>query len=121
MGSAESISGKDKLISLISYISTLLALLIYFIVKDNKFVRFHALQALLLDVVLMALALVLVVATVGLGVVVGSNNSLLFVPMVALFLALLIVGLARLYCLWQVLNGNIKKLPFIGNVAEKHS
>lgn len=110
--------------ALIGYLVGIVALVLIFIEKDNKFVRFHALQSILWSV--LAIVGFIVVAIVGtiltlvisavsttLGGIVGLISMLLYI---GVFLALfggLIFGAIKSF------GGEMTKLPIVGNMAEK--
>ena len=111
---------------LIGYLIPLVALILIFIEKDNKFVRFHAVQSVLWVVAMLVLVIVLAVVSVILGIVLSFVSSTL---------ATLVTGLFFLvYLLWflayigGLIFGAIKgyggasfKFPIIGGMAEKWS
>jgi uncharacterized membrane protein len=111
---------------LIGYLIPLVALILIFIEKDNKFVRFHAIQAVLWVVAMLVLVIVLAVVSVILGIVLSFVSSTL---------ATLVTGLFFLvYLLWflayigGLIFGAIKgyggadfKFPIVGGMAEKWS
>ncbi len=110
--------------ALIGYLIGIVALVLIFIEKDNKFVRFHALQAVLWSVAIIIgvivvaivgtiLSLVLSAVSGTLGGIVGLLFMLIYI---GLFLALfggLIFGAIKSF------GGEMTKLPFVGNMAEK--
>jgi len=93
--------------ALLSYVAGIITGIIIFVIeKDNKFVRFHAMQSIILFGGLFALQMALVVT-------------------VFLIVLIPIVNLASLI-LWVILmvkayKGEYFKLPIIGDMAEKHS
>ena len=97
-----------NLAAVLSYLlGTITGIIFYLVEKENKFVRFHAMQSII------AFGFLFVV-----GIVVG------FLPVINLILAPLI-GLASLI-LWIILmikayKGEYFKLPVAGNIAEKNS
>ncbi len=110
--------------ALIGYPVGIVALVLIFIEKENKFVRFHALQSvlfsvgywILLTVVFILLAIIAVVAsmingTLG-GLVWGLFGLLIFVAWLP-WIGGLIYGAIKAY------GGEMTKLPFVGNMAEK--
>ncbi|HEX3280218.1 MAG TPA: DUF4870 domain-containing protein [Pyrinomonadaceae bacterium] len=124
-----------KVAAAISYI-WIVGLIFYFIEKENKFVRFHAMQSILFgianSVIMMVLAIIATVLTVvfTLGAAaaatatgsggIGSLISLLvgliwliFWLLALLFLVGLILAAVKAY------QGQKFKLPIIGNMAEK--
>lgn len=126
----ENSSGKSALgldgniTALIGYLIGIIALILVFIEKDNKFVRFHAWQSLLLNLgvgVLFAvlgivgaiLGIVAAAASPDLALVVGGLLSLVFgVLCLAVFIAVI-------FAAYKGFQGQFFKLPIIGNFAEK--
>jgi uncharacterized membrane protein len=110
--------------TLIGYIIGIVALVLIFIEKDNKFVRFHALQSVLWSVsIFVAIIVVAIVGTI-LGLVISAVSGtlawifgLLFMLIyLGLFLALiggLIFGAIKSF------GGSMTKLPIVGSMAEK--
>lgn len=100
-------TGLDQNIAgLLTYLAGFITGIIFIILeKENRFVRFHALQSIFISVALFAL-----------------NIVLSFIPILGWILSLLISPLAVV--LWIVLmvkayQGKWFKLPVIGNMAEK--
>jgi uncharacterized membrane protein len=125
MQNQKSALGLDgNITALIGYLIGIVALVLIFIEKDNKFVRFHALQSVLWSVAIVVgiivvaivgtiLALILAQVSSGLASIVGL---LFFLVYIGLFLALiggLIFGAIKAY------GGAEFKLPFVGNLAQK--
>jgi len=124
-------SGLDpKVAGALSYI-WIVGLIFFFIEKENRFVRFHAMQSIIFGIansvimgVLAVLAVILTFAfSIG-GAVVGGGIGMLvqmlvwvvwliFWLFVILFLAGLIFAAVKAY------QGQMFKLPIIGNMAEK--
>lgn len=123
-----------KVAAAISYI-WIVGLIFYFIEKENKFVRFHAMQSILFGiantVIMMVLAIIATILTVvftigaaaasaagsgGVGAIVGLFVWLiwlLFWVVAMVFLVGLILAAVKAY------QGKKFKLPIIGNMAEK--
>ena len=124
-------SGLDpNVAAALSYI-WIVGVIFFFIEKENRFVRFHAMQSILFGIansvimgVLAVLAVILTFAfSIG-GAVVGGGIGMLvqllvwivwliFWLFVIIFLAGLIFAAVRAY------QGQTFKLPIIGNMAEK--
>src|SRR6185503_18166515 len=114
----------------ISYIF-IVGLIFFFLEKENKFVRFHAMQSILFgalySVTMIGLILVGVVFTfVGAAVAAtaGDVAGSLFGIIISLFWLLiwlvpvaLLVGL--ILTAVKAYQGKVAKLPIIGNIAEK--
>jgi uncharacterized membrane protein len=108
----------------LGYIIGILGLINFIIDKENKFVRFHGIQSVLYSVgigiaftivwiVLIVLALILSAVSDVLGVLMGILNVLFFL---AFFLAMF-GGL--IYSAYKAYQGQMFKLPIVGNFAEK--
>ena len=100
--------------------------------KDNRFVKFHALQSILLHVAFIVLAVILVfvfiiLAFVGIaasaagagsgggliGGLMGILSFLIWMVMIVLYILALIISAVKAY------GGAYFTLPMIGNMAEK--
>ena len=125
MQNQKSALGMDgNITALIGYIIGIVALVLIFIEKDNKFVRFHALQSVLwsalcvvgiiaVGIVGTILALVLGQVASGLGAIVGILAMLLYFGLILAMLGGLIFAAIKAY------GGSEFKLPIVGNMAEK--
>lgn len=83
----------------------IIGLIFLFMEKENRFIRFHALQAVFLGVFLFILNLVFAVIPI-----IGWILSLLMGP----FVLFMIV-----FMMYQAYKGKLYKLPVIGDMAEK--
>ena len=108
----------------IGYIVGLLALVLIFIEKDNRFVRFHAIQSVLyaalatvtfvvLSIVLTVISIALAFASETLAAISGLLWTLLFLLLVLAHLGCLIYAAVKSY------QGQTFKLPIVGSLAEK--
>lgn len=109
--------------ALLCYLPVCLISLIYSIIvlvteKDNKFMRFHAFQSLIITVIYIVIMVVLQV--VGTGIAIATNSSILgllfslvTLVVVVAFLAAMIYGCIKGY------QGQKFKLPVVGDMAEK--
>ncbi|HZE64588.1 MAG TPA: DUF4870 domain-containing protein [Pyrinomonadaceae bacterium] len=135
-GTSPTGTGLDpKVAAAISYI-WIVGLIFFFIEKENKFVRFHAMQSILFgianSVIMMVLAIVATILTVvftiggaaaatatGSGGV-GGLASLLVGLIWLIFWLIAMVGLVGLvFAAVKAYQGQQFKLPIIGNMAEK--
>lgn len=82
----------------------IIGLIFLFMEKENRFIRFHALQA-----VFLAVAIFLISVVIGFIPVIGIIFSLLLGP---LAFALMI------FMMYQAYQGKYYKLPFIGDMVE---
>jgi uncharacterized membrane protein len=97
---------KPNLAALLSYLLGVITGIVFFIIeKENKFVRFHAMQSILTFGSLFVLQIIL-----------------MFIPVVGWFL-IPFISIAS-FILWIVLmvkayQGELFKLPVVGDMAEK--
>jgi uncharacterized membrane protein len=121
-----------NLAAALGYPIVILAVICLIMDKENKFVKFHALQAILLYVALIALWIAVVVLSIILGVIgiaastAGSAGGALGSIVGLLWtLVLLVVGVGALAAIIlgavKAYGGTEYKLPVIGNMAEKWS
>jgi len=102
----KSSTGLDANIAgLICYLIGPFAIIFFVIEKDSKFVKFHAMQSLMLSVA------IIVIFTV-----------LTFIPIIGwiieILLSFVILGL-WVYLMYKAFSGEMYKLPYIGDMAEK--
>jgi len=108
----------------LSYI-WILGLIFFFVEKSNRFVRFHAAQAILLGiggVALFFIWIILAAITGGLTTVDQTGiATLAFLCIGTCIPALLAIGLFAL-SVWGLIagfTGNYVKMPIIGDIAER--
>jgi uncharacterized membrane protein len=117
-----------KLAAALSYIG-IVGLIFFFIEKENRFVRFHALQSIFLAlgwiILLIALLIVnviLVIVVTAISATAGSVGGLLGVivslisVVVWLVLPLAFLGLL-IFCAFKAYQGNIISMPIVGKLA----
>ncbi len=110
--------------ALIGYIIGIVALVLIFIEKDNKFVRFHALQSVLWAVAYIATVIVLTILGAILGIALGAVSEGLG-AIVALLMTLISLGAVLvflgglIFAAIKAFGGNEFKLPVVGNLAQK--
>lgn len=108
----------------LGYIIGVLGLINFIIDKENRFVRFHGIQSVLysvaLAVVFTVVWVVLLVLAIILGMISSVLGSLMWVLNVLLFLAFFLAMFGGLiYAAYKAYQGEMFKLPVIGNFAEK--
>lgn len=126
MQNQKSALGLDgNITALIGYIIGIVALVLIFIEKDNKFVRFHAFQSVFLAVAYVVgiiLLVILGVVVAILGQVSGTIAGILGLLLTLLWLVFLLGFLgALIYSAIKAYGGAMFKLPIIGGFAEKFS
>lgn len=129
-GQPSSIGMQPNLAAALSYI-WIVGLIFFFIEKENKFIRFHAMQSVLYGVlwivVMIALAILnAIIAIIG-GVAASAAGSAggvvgLLVTLISLGIWLIIplVYLGGLiFAALKAYQGTMFKFPIVGNMAEK--
>ena len=98
--------GNENLMGTASYLLGFITGLVFLLIeKENKFVRFHAMQSVVLF-----------------GGVFVINMALGFIPILG-WLAGLLLSFASfvfwIVCMWKAFQGEMYKVPFAGDLAEK--
>jgi uncharacterized membrane protein len=131
-GAPQTSTGMDpKVAAAISYI-WIVGLIFFFLEKENRFVRFHAMQSILFgianSVIMMVLAIVATILTVVFTIGAAASGSSGIASLISLFVWLiwLIFWLVGMLCFVGLIlaavkayQGQMFKLPIIGNMAEK--
>lgn len=106
-GGAKLSSGLDENIAgVLCYIVGAVSGIIFLIIeKENRFVRFHALQSIIAFVVILVLNIALSVIPF-----VGWIISLLMAPLILIL---------WIFLMYKAYQGQMFKLPIVGNIAEK--
>jgi uncharacterized membrane protein len=107
----------------LSYI-TIVGIIFFFIEKDNRFVRFHAMQSILTGVGGGVLVFVLAIVTMIIGFILSNISSGLgAIVGILLYLLIMLLWLgifaALIFCAIKAYKGEKYKLPFVGDMAEK--
>ncbi|HSB46387.1 MAG TPA: DUF4870 domain-containing protein [Candidatus Bilamarchaeum sp.] len=108
----------SNILAALSYaLSLVVALIVYLIEKEDKWLKFHALQAMLFDLaytaaffVIFILGWIFAFVTFGLGV-------FCILPVFAL---IPLVFIYRLYLAYRAFKGEYFELPMIGQLVLKH-
>lgn len=124
-------SGLDpKVAGALSYI-WIVGLIFFFIEKENRFVRFHAMQSIIFgianSIIMMVLVVVGVILTFAFGIggalVGGGLGTLVSMLVWLIWLLFWLVAMALLiglvFAAVKAYQGHMFKLPIIGNMAEK--
>ena len=124
-------SGLDpKVAAALSYI-WIVGLIFFFIEKENRFIRFHALQSIMFGIANSVILVVLMVVSFILTIVMGIGGAMvggglgLIVSLLGwlvwlLFaLVILVLFLGLVLAAVKAYQGQKFKLPIIGNMAEK--
>jgi uncharacterized membrane protein len=109
----------------------IVGLIFFFLEKENKFVRFHAMQSILFGIANSVIMVVLVILATILTVVFGIGGAMVgggVATLVSLFVWLIwllfwLIAMAMLvgliFAAVKAYQGQMFKLPVIGNMAEK--
>jgi uncharacterized membrane protein len=115
----------ENIASLLAYAFGWLSGLILFLMeKDNRRVRFHAMQSILLNVVVIVVAIVFWIVISILVLILGQLSGMLAGIAWILSVLLWLVFLAAIVAIWiscmvRAYQGKTFKLPFIGDMADK--
>jgi uncharacterized membrane protein len=105
--------------SLLAYLCTFVTGIIFLLIeKDNKEVKFHAWQAILLGAGAIALEIGLAILTAIMGAISGILATLFSILGTLVWLALIGVWII---CMYKAYQGQHFKLPFIGDIADKQA
>jgi uncharacterized membrane protein len=118
-----------KIAAAISYI-WIVGVIFFILEKENKFVRFHALQSILFgvanSVIMFLLAIIAIVLSIAFGIggamVGGPMESLISLVVGLIWLLFWLIGLLMfaglIFAAVKAYQGQKFKLPIIGNIAE---
>lgn len=119
MENQKSALGLDpKVTTLVGYIIGLVALIVIFIEKEDKFVRFHAFQSVLYWLGFTVLVVAFVIVTTVLAFASGILATLISLLFLLVWLGLFA---GAIYFGYKSYQGETFKLPVIGEMAEKWS
>jgi uncharacterized membrane protein len=117
MQNQKSALGLDgNITALIGYPIGIVALILIFIEKENRFVRFHAFQSLLFWVAITVIYIVMGIVT---SVFFAISWSLGALVSALLSLVGLVVLAAVIFLAYKAYQGEMYKLPVLGDMAEK--
>ena len=117
----------ENLASLLAYVFGWVSGLVFFLIeKDSRLVRFHGMQSILLNVILVIVAVVLGIGlsillfilgqiSGALSTIVGLVSSLFWLAFSVIILVVWVL------CLIKAYQGQMYKLPIIGKYAEQFS
>ena len=125
-GATKSSTGLDaNIAALLAYLFGLLSGVIFYVIeKDSKFVKFHAMQSILFNAIVAVVAIAGSIILTILGFVLATVSeglafiySLLMLLFWGIFCLAILIGF--IMCLFKAFQGQMFKLPVIGNMAEK--
>ncbi len=98
--------GNENMMGAVSYLlGFITGIIILLLEKQSKFVRFHAMQS-----------------TILFGGVFIVNFALGFIPIIGWLVGLLLsfaTFILWIVCMWKAFQGEMYKVPFVGDLAEK--
>ena len=104
-----------KIASALGYPIGLIAIIMIIIEKGNRFARFHALQSLLLHV---AWVVIFIVVGVVFGIMTAISSTLGLIGIAVYPLLMLAYFGSLLFCAYKAYQGEMFKLPVVGDMAE---
>jgi len=111
MKAAAEKASDSNVFAAISYLAFVLTgILVYLLKKDDKFARFHAMQSIILGVVLIVVNII--ITFIALIPIIGWIIALLY-PLVVLVL--------WIFLMWKAFKGEKYMLPTIGEYAVKYA
>ena len=117
----------ENVAALLSYVFGWVSGLIFFLMeKSSQLVRFHAMQSILLNALVIVLAIVMIIVVSILVLILGQISGALAGIVGILSYLLYLAGCIAVLVLWvmcliKAFQGQMYKLPIIGNYAEKFS
>ncbi len=109
-------TSENNLFAAIAYLGIVIALVVYIAKKEDKFVRFHAIQALMFDLAFVVTFFVLWLVAVA--SIFTFVLAFIVIPLIMLFVG--IVVCFKFYLMYKAYSGERYHIPVIGEQAEKH-
>lgn len=100
------------------FLTVLTGIIFYIIEKENKFVRFHAMQAILVGAAGIALGIAISILSIVLAFIPFIGWIIIMVLNFGLMLGGLVLWI---FLMFKAFKGEKFKLPVIGDLAEKNS
>ena len=124
MSGGKSALGLDgNVTALLGYIVGIVALILVFIEKENKFVRFHAIQSVIFHIGTFVLIFAVWIVGGIVAAVLGQVSSIFGIIGILIYLLGLLLWLGWLggmiYGAIKSFQGQMFKYPIFGNLAEK--
>ncbi len=116
---ADKSKSKNTVLAAVSYFLGVFAVLVYLLVKDDKYVRFHSLQAALYAVGVLAVFIGMFIVSFALAFVPSIGGLLSLLVGIINFLIFIGLVLYWLYLVYKAFSGEQYKAFLIGGFAEK--
>ncbi len=118
--SSSSSKSNSILLSLLAYVFSLIGFVFYFVAdKNDRFTRFHSLQATAFGWGTIIVDIGLWIITLILGFIPAVGGALALIMGLISLLYFLGVFVYWLFLLYKVYKGEMYKIPFIGNFVEQ--
>ncbi|MBD3390334.1 DUF4870 domain-containing protein [Candidatus Micrarchaeota archaeon] len=110
---------ESNLLAAAGYIIGIIAIIMYLVKKEDKFLRFHSMQSILLWVGTFVIAIVLwiISAIISMIPAIGVIGCVFGLLATVIWLIALV---AALYCAYKAFNGKRYELPYLGPMARKY-
>ncbi len=108
----------SHILAALSYLSFIVGAIVYITQKDNKFVRFHAMQSIIFGISYTITIFLFYIFALFSFLALGIFGFFVFVfifVLVFIFLAI------KVFLIYEAYKKESYKLPIIGNYAEKYS
>ncbi|MCL2706559.1 MAG: DUF4870 domain-containing protein [Dehalococcoidia bacterium] len=107
---------QENVAGLLCYLFWVISIVFLLIEKDNKTVRFHALQSICLGVAAVAVWIAILILTAILGLISSALGFIATIMMLVFGLGMFVIVILLLVRTYQ---GQLWKLPVIGDMAAK--
>jgi len=97
----------NKITVLIAYLLGVFAIIIYWIKKDDSFVKFHSLQSIVLNLVIFIGFFALSIVMMPLTMITGGLCGILYIPL------MIVPFVVYIYVLYKVLTTGDVELPYL--------
>ena len=116
-GGGKSSTGLDaNIAALLSYLFGGLSGLVFFLIeKESRFVRFHAMQSILLNVGVIVVVIGFMILNTIIAFISGTLAVLFGLLWFVIFIGIFVISIL---CLVKAYQGQMFKLPVIGDIAE---
>ena len=104
---SDNMAEDNKLMLVIAYLLGLFAIIIYLIKKDDSFVKFHALQSMMLNVVIFVFFMAISIVMIPLTMISGGLCGIAYLPLMVLPM------LIYLYVLFKVITLGDVEIPYL--------
>ncbi|MCS7165816.1 MAG: DUF4870 domain-containing protein [Candidatus Calescibacterium sp.] len=110
---------QDNILAAVGYIIPVIAMIVYFVEKENNFLKFHCLQSIILSMIVIAIFSIIssIICFLQFIPAVGSILSCVF--LLFLIPIVLVIFLIAIFLAVKAYNREYYKIPYIGDQVEK--